>query len=368
MAEKQGEARLLIVDDDLLISETLGVYLEERGYSVLKAEDGPSALEIIEEKHPDIVLLDLGLPVMSGFEVLEQIMKKNPGYPVIIISGTESVKEVSKSIRLGVWAFITKPLEDFSILDHTISRVVEKIRLLRENALYREHLEQLVRERTIELEEANEKLKGILREREVLLQEVHHRVKNNLQIITSIVSLQINRLGEHTIEEELKATLNRTKSMATVHNLLFHTNSLEQVNLKKLLEGLCTNLEATYPSFRGALVEKDLVDINLCMDTAVPVGLILNELISNAVLHAFPRDEYGRIAVTGKPLNQAEYELRIEDDGVGLAGTEVLSSENGIGFMIVKGLIKQIDGKLTLEDREKGTCLVVVFPVKAPAD
>ena len=368
MADNHGEARILIIDDDELIRESLAIYLNEFGHTVLLAEDGGSGLEIIEDKHPDIVMLDLGLPGMSGLEVLESIRKKYPTFPVIMISGTESVKDVSNAIRLDVWAFITKPIEDFSILNYTVSRVMEKIRLLRENSLYREHLERLVRDRTEELENTNEKLKGILREREILLQEIHHRVKNNLQIITSIISLQMSRLGEHTIEDELKAALNRTKSMATVHNLLYQTKNFEQVNLEKLLDGLCANLETTYPSFRASKVEKTLVNLNFKMDTAIPLGLILNELITNVILHAYPQADFGKIAITGKPLGSAEYEIRLGDEGAGIAGTEVLSSENGIGFMIVKGLIKQIGGRLTLEDRKKGTCLVVAFPVETLRD
>ena len=143
---------VLIIDDENLILETIGEYMEERGFRVLLARDGRQGLDFFSKDHPDLVLVDLRMPGVDGLEVLDVIARKSPNTPVIVISGTGVIQDAIEALRVGAWDFITKPLGNFGVLDHAVSRSLERSRLIRENTLYQQHLEDEVQLRTIDLE------------------------------------------------------------------------------------------------------------------------------------------------------------------------------------------------------------------------
>ena len=147
-------AKLLIVDDEELIRLNLRALLEDVGYRVAEAADGREGLDAFDRERPDLVLVDLMMPVMNGLSMIAGLREKNPETPVIVISGTGSVRDAVASLRLGAWDYVLKPVADAEVLDIIIKRALEKARLVRENRLYREHLEELVRERTEKLSES----------------------------------------------------------------------------------------------------------------------------------------------------------------------------------------------------------------------
>jgi len=144
-------AKLLIVDDEELIRLNLRALLEDLGYRVAEAADGREGLDTFDRERPDLVLADLTMPVMDGLSMIDGLREKSPETPVIVISGTGSVRDAVDSLRLGAWDYVLKPVADAEGLDIIIKRALEKARLIRENRRYREHLEELVRERTEEL-------------------------------------------------------------------------------------------------------------------------------------------------------------------------------------------------------------------------
>ncbi len=164
---RQQNATILIVEDEELIRSVFSSFLTYEGNTVIEAEDGAAGLALFRERRPDLLLLDLNLPGdVSGFNLLEKVVAESPETPVLIVSGAGTVQHVIKALQLGAWDFITKPVEDFTILVHAVARALERAELLRQKRQYQELLEYEVQkrtaelhQRTLELEKANQALK-----------------------------------------------------------------------------------------------------------------------------------------------------------------------------------------------------------------
>ena len=150
--------RVLTIDDEDMIRETIAVYLENKGYAVLEACNGRVGLERFFAERPDLVLVDLRMPEMDGLEVLARIREFSPGTPTIVVSGTGVLRDALESIRRGAWDYVTKPIQDMDILGLAVEKALERARLLRENKAYQENLESLVRERTAEVEKTRRQI------------------------------------------------------------------------------------------------------------------------------------------------------------------------------------------------------------------
>ena len=158
MQNPSSKDKILIIDDEPLIRDLFSIYLEEHDYEILTADNGLTGLELIETEKPDLVLTDLNMPHVDGFNVLKQAHEKNEELPIIVISGAGTLDAAVKALRQGAWDYLIKPLQDMSILIHTIEKSLEKSRLLKENRRYKEHLEDLVQQRTSQLELRNKQL------------------------------------------------------------------------------------------------------------------------------------------------------------------------------------------------------------------
>ncbi len=146
---------ILVIDDEEAIRTSFKIYLEDSGYEVLLAENGRHGIELFDREEPLCVLVDLRMPEVSGHEVVEYIFTSGRNIPSIVISGTDVLEEAIKSLRIGAWDYMTKPVMDMAGLLHRVEETIEKSRLIKQNLMYREHLETLVAERTGELEKTN---------------------------------------------------------------------------------------------------------------------------------------------------------------------------------------------------------------------
>ncbi len=211
-----------------------------------------------------------------------------------------------------------------------------------------------------ELKDAENRIKASLKDKEVLLKEVHHRVKNNMQIISSLLNLQINYLNDEDAVDVLKESQNRVRSMAMIHEKLYLSKDLTQINFLDYIQSLVSNLFHSYNIKEDQIKPiLEIKDINLNIETAIPCGLIINELISNCLKYAFPNQMKGEIIITLKSIED-KFELIIGDNGIGLPENINLNEIETLGILLVKSLTEQIDGKISIY-RKHGTQFKIIF-------
>jgi PAS domain S-box-containing protein len=200
-----------------------------------------------------------------------------------------------------------------------------------------------------EKKEAQNKLLDSLNEKEVLLKEVHHRVKNNLQIISSILNLQSSYVGEDPrMLELLRDSRDRIRSMAFIHESLYQNKNFSHIDLAAYIEGLSRNLMMSYSLAGNVELETRLEPVQLELDQAIPCGLILNELISNTLKHAFPNGAKGRIELGLRSLPNDGVEITVSDNGRGLPADFDEERDANLGLQLVRTLTGQLDGNLTM--------------------
>jgi len=258
-----------------------------------------------------------------------------------------------------------------------ITDITEQKSVLKELDLYRHHLEGLVKERTLDLEKTNLRLKQevakrqaseaemseSLKEKEVLLREIHHRVKNNMQVIISLLRLQARKIDNHLVKQVFQESRTRIMAMSIIHETLYRQKNLAHINLREYLARLTENLIRAYAR-SGVHVHFDIDAGGVAMDIdqAVPCGLIVSELVSNALKYAFPEKQVGRIAIQFKPLASQRIQMRISDDGVGLPADIDLSRTQTMGLATVNSLAqRQLQAEIAIV-REQGTGFIFRFP------
>lgn len=215
---------------------------------------------------------------------------------------------------------------------------------------------------SLEKEESNRRQIEIsLQEKEVLLKEVYHRVKNNLQIISSLLSLQADAISDPEVSILFDESRNRVRSMALIHEKLYQAGDLAHVNFGEYLDNLSNTLLRSYNNKRGQVaLEVQADNVSLDLDRAVPCGLIVNELITNSLKYAFPGDRRGTISIRVHALEDNQLSLVVADDGIGIPADFDADEAESIGMQLVTGLTQQLQGIYEL-NRENGTRWTIIF-------
>lgn len=196
---------------------------------------------------------------------------------------------------------------------------------------------------------AEAQIQASLREKEVLLQEIHHRVKNNLQVISSLLDLQSQQIEEQGMLEVFRESQNRVKSMALVHEKLYQSKNFARINFAEYTESLTNYLFKAYELNAGNIaLELDIDEVAFNIDTAIPCGLIINELVSNALKYAFPNHRAGKVRVVLHSESNNQFTIIVEDDGVGFSLDGNLSKMKSLGLQLVNVLAKQLKGNLEI--------------------
>jgi two-component sensor histidine kinase len=218
-----------------------------------------------------------------------------------------------------------------------------------------------------ELRGEQARLAQSLAEKDVLIRELHHRVKNNLQIITSLLRLQAKAATDQTVTELLQASERRLDAMAVIHEQLYASPDFREVRLEQQANLLMTNLFHAFGVGPSRITGQVAVSARpeggplvLGVDQAIPAGLILNELISNSLKHAFPSDRSGSIRIEARS-NGGKVELAVIDDGVGVPEDLAARKGKSLGLQIVEILARQLHGTWELK-REAGTSFRLSFP------
>jgi two-component sensor histidine kinase len=222
---------------------------------------------------------------------------------------------------------------------------------------YADELEARVQERTTELMLANENLSKEVHEKEILLKEIHHRVKNNLQVISSLFNLQAGQVRETGTLQILRDSQTRVRSMALIHEKLYQSKNLARIDFGEYVQSLATDLFRSYQRTLGGIQLKVQVDeVYLDLDQAIPCGLILNELVTNALKYAFPGGREGTIRVELHNETGNMVTLRVMDDGIGLPNDLDVHTTKTLGWQLINSLVAQLDGRLEIDNTHGTNC------------
>ncbi|MFB2837027.1 histidine kinase dimerization/phosphoacceptor domain -containing protein [Floridanema evergladense] len=213
-----------------------------------------------------------------------------------------------------------------------------------------------------EQKQAEQKLKASLQEKEVLLKEIHHRVKNNLQVISSLLKLQSEYIKDGEVISLLSDSYNRVRSMALIHEKLYQSQGLAQIDAADYINSLTNNLVSFHKQISDRIdLDIQIEPISLDIDTAIPCGLIINELICNALKYAFVDRSTGKITIKLKVIKNKFIMLEIADNGIGLPPGFNIEMNETLGLQLVNNLTNQLDGTLKVCS-QSGTYFCITFP------
>ncbi len=226
--------------------------------------------------------------------------------------------------------------------------------------------EKLVKEIEVRIETeqkirvSEEKLKNSLKEKDVLLKEVHHRVKNNLQIVMSLIRLQVNRMDDKCTIQHLQTSLNRIRSISLVHEMLYRSGDLGRIDFDNYIKKMTDSLSDMYVSGeRDIRIKASAEEIYLGVDSAVPCAIIINELVTNSIKHAFNGSKNGKIDVTMK-MSADKYLLTVKDNGIGIPSGLNINESKSLGMHLINTLSEQLDAELKF-DNSTGTSCTLLF-------
>ncbi len=208
-----------------------------------------------------------------------------------------------------------------------------------------------------------EQLKAALKEKDLLLAEIHHRVKNNLQIIDSLLGMQSDRSLNDVAIAVLKESQNRVKSMAMIHQILYESSDFSHVDFTSVIESLISNLSASYALDSSRIqVTIDADHVLLPINTSIPLGLILNELCTNAMKYAFIEHRSGSIHIRLKYMENNKLQIIVSDDGIGIPDELDINNASSLGLQLVMLLSEQISAELSIR-RKNPTSFSIIVPV-----
>jgi two-component sensor histidine kinase/HAMP domain-containing protein len=285
-----------------------------------------------------------------------------------LLSLTETAARVSESGDYSVRAKAGSDDELGQLIDNfneMLQQIEERDVALQE---VNDRLEDRVHERTDELERevqiraaTEADLRASLAEKDVLLKEIHHRVKNNLQVISSLLNLQTSHVEDERVREILTTSQDRLRSIALVHEMFYQSDDLARIDLAPFLSATMSYLLSAYSVDPKAVhAQVECTPMHVAIDTAIPLGLITHELISNALKYAFPENRHGLVRVALQP-NGSTVHLTVDDDGVGIPESVRWDRPASLGLQMVHSLTRQIRGQIELE-QERGTRFIVSIP------
>ncbi len=363
MNTTQQQEKILIIDDSEQDLNVLDTILSRQGYAIYAAISSKLALKAVQNFVPDLIILDIMMPGMDGYELCQNLKSRDAlrGVPIIFTSILSETAEKVKAFEMGGVDYICKPLQIEEILARVKTHLTLR-RMQQQLSMQNRQLHQEIAER----KRTERQLHESLQEKDVLLKEVHHRVKNNLQIISSLLKFQQHQIEDDTIARMFDVCQHRIRTMALVHEQLYKNEPLAKLNGKQYLRSLTTSLFRAYknPAANISLL-LDVEHIELDIDMAIACGLIINELVSNALKYAFPTEQScsvtGEVHVTLRQARAEKWELLVRDNGAGFPEEIDFRHTQTLGLQLVCMLSKQLKGTLEL-DREGGTSFTIRFP------
>jgi two-component sensor histidine kinase/CheY-like chemotaxis protein len=352
-------ANILLVDDDSRNLDVLDSILACPDYRLFRARTADEALLALIAEEFAVIVLDVRMPEVSGYELAQLIKqrKRTQHIPILFLTAYYSEDDdVLQGYGAGAVDYLSKPVNPL-ILKSKVAVFVDLFRKTRALATMNRAME-------VEIEERLKQLKASLHEKDILLKEVHHRVKNNLQVISSLIDLQAERLTDPAMRTLFRDTRDRVRSMALVHEKLYQSADLAHTELGAYIRNVMKELFLAHGEVSSKVtLQLQLEPVLLPVDMAIPCGLILNELATNSLKHAFVGREHGTIEIQLTSVRNESVHLRFRDDGWGLPAGLKLDAAESLGLRLIRMLSKQLRGEVKTHSGE-GTTFELHFQLQ----
>jgi two-component sensor histidine kinase len=341
---------LLYIDDDMALARLVDRGLSRLGFKVLQATSGEEGLQRVAEGGIDVVALDQYMPGLDGLETLEKILAIPDAPPVVFVTASQDSSIAVTALKAGAADYLVKDVQgDF----------IPLLQVAADGALKQARLQKARDEAEAEVHASRDRFAALAAERELLLREVNHRVGNSLQIIASLLHLQANSAEREDVKAALTNAMGRVAAVAQVHRRLYTSHDLKSVMLNQYLESLLDDLRRSAEGNRMSRLTLKSEAVEIDPDRAVAIGIIVNELVMNAVKYAYP-DGSGPIHVDLR-AERDDLVLSIADDGVGDNGkTDPRST--GMGQRIVSAMATKLEASVERDPDHGGTRIVLRFP------
>ena len=339
----EASARVLYIDDDAGLCRLAARNLGRIGYEVASATDGSDGVAQAAAGGFDAIAVDHYMPGMDGLATLEALRELPGRPPVVYVTGSEESRIAIAALKAGADDYVIKTVGDdfFSLLDTAFRQAIERRRLAKAKA-----------DAEAELVETNARL-------ETLLREVNHRVANSLQLVSALVHLQSNALVDAPAKAALTDTQRRIEAIAQVHRRLYTGASVDSVAMDDYLAALVGELEETWSTPSAPRALKLVCDsIQMTTDRAVSLGVIVNELVSNACKYAYGAGVPGEVRVALSREGAGGFRLVVEDDGIGMAPAATPRG-TGIGTRVVHAMARSLHAELAYDPAHAGVRAVL---------
>lgn len=335
----ETKTRILYVDDDEGLARLAGKALSRAGLEVIHAPDHESGLARLAEGEIAVIILDHYLKGTTGLAFLEALHQRGIEIPVIYVTGSSEATVAVEALKAGAEDYVIKTVgEDFwALLKNAVQQALE-------NAALRAAQQQAEREIIAAKERA-----------EILLAEVNHRVANSLALVAALIRMQASSSPEPAVKAALSETQARISAIAGMHRSLYTSDDVRIVEMSRYLSTLVSELAGSLEkSGRKTSIVTEFEKVSLASDRAVSVGMIVTELLTNAIKYAYPAGEGGEIRVFLEQRNDEAAMLIVEDDGVGY-DTAAAPTGTGLGTRIVASMAKTIGDGISYVPRAHGT-------------
>jgi two-component sensor histidine kinase len=346
---------ILVVDDEPLARQMFTDLLEAQGFNVISVARGEEAFNFLQEV--ELILLDAMLPGRDGWAICREIKDQHdPMLPIIMVTARTAPDDVVRTFAAGADDYVAKP---FHVAELT-ARIESRLRVHRAEVALKKANQQLL-EAVDKNYQLYEQARADAEERSLLLKELDHRVRNNLAVITGLLSMERNRRPPRPAAEALASLEQRLRSFLLVHEALRRQN-YKGVPLREIAEKLTQRLRNAWDPESRVEVHMDGDVGSLSERRGFALALILNELITNAFRHGFPDARRGDLTIR---LNRTDVATRLQviDNGIGVASTNAPDKVIGSGRSIIDALAKdELEGEVTYDSTEKGTTVTIEFP------
>ena len=322
---------ILYIDDDEGLRRLFERSLTRRGFHVSLAANGSEGIAMARAGSYDLIAIDHYMPGQDGLATLEALRAIEDCPPIVYVTGSDETRIAVAALKAGAADYIVKAMgpDFFDLLANTFHQVLDKVRL----KSAKEHVEEKLRASNARLE--------------ALLREVNHRVANSLQLVSAFVQMQGNLLKDEAAQTALRETQQRIQAIAQVHRRLYFSGDVDVVSMDDYLNALVIELEQTWstPASPRALVLQ-AEPIKLKTERAMSLGVIVNELVSNACKYAYPAGSAGEVRITLARSGDDGMRLCVEDDGAGFPADGTIKG-TGLGTKLINAMAASLNAQVS---------------------